>query len=362
MTIRYVTIIGLGLMGGSLAMALRRHFPHIHLTAIDRNEVLQAALTQDIIDRGFEHPSDEALKQADLVVLATPVQTIPPLLETIAPHLQPGTRVTDVGSVKAPIVEHAQRVLPPDVHFLGGHPMTGKEQGGFQHADPLLYENALYILTPTRRLTPEWEPVFQLLEGIGARLFLIDPQTHDRLAAKISHTPQLTAIALVRLLRDLEPAYLQLGAGGFRDMTRIASSPFTPWKDILQMNRKAILDALTSLIEELDTYRQAVAEERWEEIEQAFTEAAALRNQVPQDMKGFLHPLAEVFLFAEDRPGFLHEITGILAEAGLNIKDIELLKIREGLGGTFRLAFATPEEAQEAIRKLRQAGYHAHEA
>ncbi len=358
--IQRITFIGLGLIGGSLALAIRRHAPHIHLTGVDTPEVLNAALSQKVIDTGFAQPT-EAVQKADLVILATPVQTIPRLLDEIAPFLPEGVLVTDVGSVKAPIVRHAQQVLPPSIHFLGGHPMTGKERGGFHQADPLLFENALYLLTPTAPPGPQWEPFFHLLQSIGARLFLLDPETHDRLAAMISHIPQLTAVALVRLLLDLDPGYLQLGAGGFRDMTRIASSPFAPWKDILEMNQTFITEALDTLIHELQTCRQSLKEGDMKHMSQIFQEAAALRNQIPRDMKGFLHPLAEIVLFAEDRPGFLHQITGILARAGLNIKDIELLKIREGLGGTFRMAFATREEAQQAVQLLRQAGYHAYE-
>ena len=156
-----------------------------------------------------------------------------------------------------------------------------------------------------------------------------------------------------------DEAFLRLAAGGFRDMTRIASSPFSMWRDVLVANEGPILDVLGRFAAAFQRVRGRLAEDDLAALEEAFGAARHVRERIPRDMKGFLHPLAEVYLYAEDRPGFLVGITSAVYEAGLNIKDLELLKIREGTGGAFRLGFATAPDADAAVEALNAAGYQA---
>lgn len=357
----------MGLIGGSLGLAWQRHRPDLTLVGYDRPEVLDDALRLSAIDERAAEPA-AAVHDADLVVLAAPLAASLRLLEAIAPHLRPGTLVTDVGSVKRPVLAHARVVLPPENPFVGGHPMAGAERGGIAHADPLLFENATYVLCPTAPVSPgdfsaEHADFIDLIRLTGARLFLLDAERHDRIAAAVSHLPQLLAVALMNYaagLGERDDAFLPLAAGGFRDMTRIASSPFAMWRDILVGNEGFILDALGGFATALQRLRHRLAEEDLDTLEEAFETAREVRETIPRDTKGFLRPLAEVYVHAEDRPGELVHITGALYEAEINIKDIELLKIREGTGGTFRLGFTTASLADAAVAALEQAGRRAY--
>lgn len=365
--IQRIAILGIGLIGGSLALALKKHRSDLVVIGYDEPGVLDKAHARGLIDERAATP-EAAVREADLVVLATPLAPMMHLLEAIAPHLRPGTLVTDVGSVKGPVCEHGHRVLPDHSPFIGGHPMAGSEKAGLDHADAFLFENATYVLCP-----PESMPGFdflrdfaafvELIEGTGARVLLLDAARHDRIAATVSHVPQLLAVTLMTYAADLnahDDAFLRLAAGGFRDMTRIASSPFGMWSHILLANEGPILDALGGLAAALQRVRNRIIEEDLDELEATFREARRVRDTIPRDSKGFLHPLADIYVYAEDRPGVLAHITGTLFDAGINIKDIELLKIREGTGGAFRLSFADEATADEAVAVLEAAGDRAH--
>jgi prephenate dehydrogenase len=358
-----IALIGTGLIGGSLALALRQRRREDVLVGCDRPEVLAAAMARNIFDEATDDPA-RAVAGCDLVVLATPIVATLRVLEQIAPHLAPGMLVTDTCSVKGPVVRRAAEVLPDGVVFVGGHPMAGAEHPGLEHADPLLFENATWVLTAPPM--PDWEaaarPVLDLVSAAGARALVLDADRHDRIAAAVSHLPQLLASALVTTVADLneeDPAFIQLAAGGFRDMTRIASSSFDLWREILAANEGAVMDVLARFAGELQRVRNRFLEEDIDELRPLFERAAEVRRRIPRDMKGFLEPLPDVMVGAEDRPGVLLGIVETLTRAGLDIKDIELMKIREGAGGTFRLSFRNREDADRAVETLRAAGHTA---
>jgi prephenate dehydrogenase len=363
--IERISILGTGLIGGSLGLAWQERRPDCTIRGHDRPEVLDTAEARGAIDQKAADPVT-AVEGADLVVLATILK----LLDTIADQVDEGTFVMDVGSVKQPVLAQAQDVLPDHVHFLGGHPMAGAEQAGIDHADPLLFENAVYALclpehAPDDALDGALAPVVDLVESTGARSLHLAPAQHDRLVAAASHLPQLLAVALVNTVAETEDQEaaadlaLKLAGGGFRDMTRIAASPFDMWRDILVGNEGAIHDALSRFRRTLRGLRNRLAENDLDALEDAFADAQQARNAVPGDTKGFLHALADVYVRAPDEPGVIHDLTGHLLEADLNVKDIELQKIREGTGGTFRLAFANGADADAAVEALRTADYKA---
>jgi len=360
-----VAILGTGLIGGSLGLAWADRRPEVTIVGHDRPEVLERAEERGAIDAKAAAPVP-AVSEADLVVLATPVASLLRLLDTIAEHLPEGCIVTDVASVKQPVMEQASDALPDHAHFLGGHPMAGAEHSGIDHADPLLFENAVYSLClPTHAddtaLDGPLAPLIDLIEATGGRPLVLDASRHDRLVAAVSHVPQLLAVALANLAatteEDDEQLALQLAGGGFRDMTRIAASPFEMWRDILVGNEGAIHDALSRLRRLLREMRNRLIEEDLEALEEAFAQARTARESIPQDSKGFLHPLSDVYVRAPDEPGVIHDLSEHLLEADLNIKDIELQTIREGTGGTFRLAFEDAAEAEAAVSVLSDAGY-----
>lgn len=376
--IERIAILGTGLIGGSLGLAWMQRRPDVTVVGHDRPAVLDRAEARGAIDAKAADPVT-AVEDADLVVLATPLAASLRLLDTIADALQPGAFVTDVASVKQPVLDQARDVLPDGVAFVGGHPMAGAEHGGIDHADALLFENAAYVLCLPDGAAPDdlegpLAPVVDAVEATGARPMLLDAETHDRVAAVVSHLPQLLAVALVNTAADTpvsgsEPAsngaepssnlVLDLAAGGFRDMTRIASSPFSMWRDVLVGNEGAIHDAVSHFSRVLQGLRNRLLEDNLDALDDAFSSARETRQRIPREPKGFLTPLHDVLVRASDEPGTIHRMSGALVDAGINIRDIELQKFREGTGGTFRLGFDSESDASTAVDVLGAAGFEA---
>ncbi len=355
---RSVAIIGVGLIGGSLALALRQRFPSIHITGFDKATVLRRAL-----ERGAIHKASPSLKEAvvdaDLVVLATPVKTIIDLLPTIAQYASYSSVITDTGSVKSPIIKLAKKLFPSG-NFVGGHPMTGAEFSGINAAHPLLFQNALYLLSPTHSNKQKaYKQLVTLFTALDARVLRIDAAVHDNVVAAVSHLPQLAAVALMNTVghdHSVSKNYLNLAAGGFRDMTRIASSPFDMWNDILELNVTAVHNALQLYINNLESIAKRLKKDTTL-LKNDFSRSRTLRNRIPRSMKGFLTALVDISVYVDDKPGQLAKLTTALSKAGINIKDMELLKIREGRGGTFRLSFENDTTAQQAKAILNENGF-----
>lgn len=355
-----IAIVGVGLMGGSLGLALRRAGFAGRILGVSRPETLAEARRLGAIDEGYPHENLlEAASQADLIVLASPISTIVENLKKLgspAANLRPGVVVTDVGSTKRAILEAAAG-LPGGARFVGGHPLCGSEQRGVSAADPFLYQNAYYVLTPAPGVQEdEVARLGQLVALTGARVVVLSAADHDRIAATISHLPQLLAVSLVKFLDDLganREHGVHLAAGGFRDMTRIASSSFKVWRDIVQTNRD-VLDGVLQRF--LSSTRDRLKGLESEQLERLFDDAGRTRTEIPKDSKGFLSRLWDVLVVVEDKPGMILKIAKPLSDRGINIQDIEVLKVREGEAGTLRLAFATQLLAEEAIKTLRADG------
>jgi prephenate dehydrogenase len=362
--IKRITIIGVGLIGGSLGLALKRGRRRLTVVGYDQTPVLKKALRLKAID---EAATDllSAVIRSDCLVLATPISTSLDIIRRIGRFVPPGTIVSDVCSTKAAVVTAAKKHFPRNVLFIGGHPLAGSEKGGIESADPLLFENAYYVLCPPKstrrsREKDQLKALVDLLEVTGARLIFLDPAVHDRVVASVSHIPQLLAVGLMNMLsKQRGSTSLQLAAGGFRDMTRVASSPFDVWADILGTNKNEISHSLRLLIRGLGRYRSFIDSSQIEKFGAEFFMARKMRDSIPRDMKGFHRQLVDVFVSVQDKPGSLSRITTALYRRRINIKDIELLKVREGETGTFRLSFDTGIIADQAVATLRKAGYHA---
>jgi prephenate dehydrogenase len=355
---QHITIIGVGLIGGSLALAIKHRFPAVHILGVDKPQILKRAMSRNVIDAG-ERSVERAVRSADLVIIAAPVFAIAKLLPIVAKNTQPRTIVTDTGSVKGSIVEQAQKLFP-DGNFIGGHPMAGSEFSGIDAAHPLLFQNAIYLLTPIRTTNKKsLRTVAKFFNSLDARIVTIDPATHDSIVAAVSHLPQLAAVALMNTVgkhHPSSPAHLSLAAGGFRDMTRIASSRYSMWKDILSANRKEISKALRLFINQLEVLAAAV-QSHPSRLSAEFTTSRRLRMHIPQSMKGFISPLVDLSVFVEDKPGELARLTSSLSKQKINIKDMELIKVREGRGGTFRLSFENRNVSYDAARILQRSGF-----
>jgi prephenate dehydrogenase len=351
-----IAIVGVGLIGGSLGLAIKRKLNNAHIVGISSDKVLEDAMAAGAIDEAVPKSRlKEGLAQADLVFLCQPIQEIIEKLPIVA--VNPHTLITDVGSTKHKIVEKAQKCIKRQCHFIGGHPMAGSEHRGIQAADALLFQNAVYVLTPLEHTpTPVLSKMAGLVECIGAKAIVLSPELHDRIAAAVSHVPQLLAITLVNLISKTEksPLHLKLAAGGFRDMTRIASSPYEIWEDILETNQNPIIDTLDELINDLNHLKTKIGSP---ELRQAFNHANTQRLSIPRDTKGFIRPHYDLVVRAEDKPGIIATLSTTLANAAINIKDIEVLKVREGDSGTIRLSFETPEARIQAQGLLSEAGF-----
>jgi prephenate dehydrogenase len=350
-----VSIIGLGVLGGSLGMAIIQNNPDALVTGYDVPEVLRRARRRGAIHRSAKTLGD-AVRDANFVFLCTPISSILSLLPRVAMLVQPGTIVTDVGSVKLPITAAAAQYFKSGRIFVGGHPMAGSEGSGINHADPLLFQNAVYALCPGHHPRRSYARLLSLIRSIDARVFIMDAREHDRIASVISHLPQLLAVAMMTMAMEKNrknPSVLQLAAGGFRDITRIASSPFPIWKDILSGNEAEIKRTLKEFRTLLAEFENGLSGKALARTGRRFSTAKQFRDAIPRSSKGFLRPLHDIFIWVDDRAGVLSTITTALFRAQLNIKDIELLKIREGRGGTFRLSFDTAEMAARARKVLR---------
>ncbi len=275
-----VAVIGLGLMGASLCMDLVQH----RLCREVRGVTRQA---DTALRAFFSHAVDQAttdletgITGADIVILATPVRTIVGLLEELGDKLWPGTLVMDMGSTKRTICQAMER-MPSTLQPIGGHPMTGKERSGFAAAEPGLYRNAPWILSPLARTTPEALALaVELVEAVGARPVILDPERHDRLVAAISHLPFLLASGLVHAVADMaetDPQVWELAAGGFRDTSRVAASDTQMFLDILMTNRDAILDQLDAFDAHLHEIRALLAAADEEGLREKLARSQALR-------------------------------------------------------------------------------------
>jgi prephenate dehydrogenase len=349
-----VVLAGVGLIGGSIGLGLHQRFLARQVIGLDPDPTaLDAARGMGVIDEARLEPGSW-LARADLVVLATPVRRLERLARELIPYLRPDAVVTDVGSVKAPLVEALR-----DPRFVGGHPMAGSERDGVVNADASLLENAVWVLTPDETTDPRaLRVVSELVAGLGARPIEVAPELHDRLVATVSHLPYLAAVALTMAVGEAEERDLLalLAAGGFRDLTRVASGSPRMSRDMVVANGQAVRAALRAFRDRLDAVAALLDDPA---ALLAVAEAAKRqRDALPIVRRTLLPARHEVVVAVPDRPGELMRITGALGEAGVNIKDIEVLGVRES-GGAMRLAFADHEALQRGTEALRAAGYEA---
>lgn len=260
--IENLAIIGVGLMGGSLAMALREKGAAGKIIGMGRSiDNLETAVRLGIID-GYTQSLKEGLSEADVVVVATPVGSIVDLVGKGQQFMRDGTIITDVGSVKGEIVKGVEEILDKRLHFIGSHPIAGTEKSGASAAFPELYQGSKCILTPTEQCDDEALALVERMWRLtGAEVVIMDTADHDKILAAISHLPHMVAYALVNMVNgidDFNESILKYSAGGFKDFTRIASSSPEMWKDICLMNRDSLLDMIGRYLLELEGIREMI--------------------------------------------------------------------------------------------------------
>lgn len=353
--INKVGIIGLGVIGASLGMALRNSRPGILVAGRDLDqESIAPAIEQGAIDRFLDQ---QLLEECDLVIIATPLKSMPGVVQEIKDHIKSGAIVSDVGSVKSWVMQLLAQEIPAGVHIIGGHPMAGSEKSGLRAADKFLLQNAAYILTP--QLNTAVEPVeelHELLETIGARVVIMNAPEHDQMVARVSHLPHLMSAALVNNLLA-KPETLALAGGGLRDSTRTAASDPDLWKDILLLNAEAIVPELESMQRLLQNYLLALQGADGARIRGDLQTARDLRQSLPS-LRPCLEDACDLIAIIPDQPGVIGTLGTLLGQADINIQNMQLLNVRDEDEGSIKITVKR-EQAAAACHLLKNQGFPA---
>jgi prephenate dehydrogenase len=367
-SIHRIGFIGFGLIGGSIARALKRLNPRFHLFAYDYHkdhpsEDLKAALSDQVLD-AVTTSLEQEIPECDLLFLCAPVLSNIKYLEQLKSILKPTCILTDVGSVKGNIHE-AIANLQLEAQFIGGHPMTGSEKTGYLNSYALLLENAYYILTPTAK-TPEVNTnlLYHLVERMGSIPILLGAKEHDEITAAISHVPHIIAAQLVNLVResdDKAEKMRALAAGGFKDITRIASSSPIMWQDICLTNAPVIKRTLDSYIESLQIVSDALTDQNGDLLYRMFDTAGEYRSSIPNKSVGLIKRVFEIYLDIMDEAGAIATIATLLASNQISIKNIGIIHNREFEEGVLRIEFYDELAEKKATTLLRKYNYRIYE-
>lgn len=359
-----IGFIGLGLIGGSIARAIRKFHPDYHLLAFDQNrETLAAAVSSNIID-GVCEEKDPRFGSCDYVFLCAPVEFNIKYLAFLKENRQPGCIITDVGSVKGIIHEQVD-ALGMNHCFIGGHPMAGSEKSGFPYSSDRLLENAYYILTPGGELPLDRLTDFtELVSSIGAIPMVLTADEHDFITAGVSHLPHIIASALVNLVKSLdnEAGYMKtIAAGGFRDITRIASSSPVMWQQICLENQSNISNVLDDYIRMLIQIRCAVDNHDPDYIYQMFASSRDYRDSIDVADNGAIKKAYVLYLDIADEAGAIATSATILAMEKISIKNIGIIHNREFEDGVLRLELYDAEALEVAVELLKKHHYTIYE-
>ncbi len=353
-----VFVIGLGLIGGSLAMAIRHAHEHAHIVGYDVNtKNIELAKFLGIINHNVD-TIEEGARDADLIILAVPVDQTEKIVVSLADmELKSDVIITDAGSTKGTVVKAAKCLEERGVTFIGGHPMAGSHKSGAAAAKPHLFENAFYLLTPSENSNSEAvEQLEEWLKGTRAHFIVVSPQTHDWLTGVISHFPHIVAAGLVTQAKNYSQEnelVSRLAAGGFRDITRIASSSPEMWRDILLHNRDILLSLLDDWLKEMTNIKELILSRNSEEIYRFFSEAKTFRDEMPISSKGAIPAFYDLYVDIPDTPGSVAEITSLLAKEEISITNIRIIETREEIYGVLVISFQNDEDrvrAAEAIK------------
>jgi len=356
-----LAIIGTGLMGGSLGLASLERGLVSTVAGFDLDPQRSAGALKKGAITLAAGSVEEAVKDAELVFIATPVGAIVDTFRRVAKSADSGTIVTDIGSTKAKTVGQISDAVQGDVHFVGGHPIAGSEKEGIDAAVANLFTGCLWVLTPTPATDAvAYRTLMNFITGLGARVISLDPSRHDEAMALTSHLPQLISSALMGFAADVSasPDGLPLlAAGGFKDMTRIAGSSPDLWLDIVRDNRPALLDVLRRFRAALATAEEGLEAEDWDQLGEMLRTAREAKIALSA-RPGVRSPeLVEIRIPVPDRSGVLAEVTNTLGEAGINIEDIDILHSPEGGRGVIYLSVAGRHSADSAFQAISQKGF-----
>lgn len=359
-----IAFLGLGLIGGSAAKAVRRLRPDIRIAAYDpHTAALAAALTEGVIDQALP-AVDGSLADCDLIFLCMPVSSMEDTLRRLKQYAKPTAVFTDVGSTKVPVHEAVQR-LELEARFVGGHPMAGSERSGYDAADERLLENAYYALTPCAATPPETvAAVAELVEAIGAIPLVMSPEKHDRAVAGVSHLPHIIAASLVNLVHsadDSDQTMKTLAAGGFKDITRIASSSPELWEHICLNNQQPILRFLEQYIDDLNAVLTHLRAGDGAAVHRLFDDAGKYRASLPDGAAGALSKEYALYCDIADQAGAIATISTTLAIHQISLKNIGIVHNRDFEEGVLKIVFYREQDCRGAVKVLRDNKYVVHE-
>ncbi|HWT26294.1 MAG TPA: prephenate dehydrogenase [Mobilitalea sp.] len=362
-----IGFIGFGLIGGSIARALKKINQGYHLTAYDYHKDkpstdLKAALSDGVLD-SITTSLSEKFPDCDIIFLCAPVLSNIEYLGKLKPFLKPSCILTDVGSVKGNIHDAVVK-LGLGEQFIGGHPMTGSEKTGYLNSYALLLENAYYILTPTEKTPKDMVQYFyQLVERMGSLPILLDYSEHDEITAAISHLPHIIAVQLVNLVREADESdnMKSLAAGGFKDITRIASSSPVMWQNICLTNSSAIKRLLARYIESLNEVSDALTRLDSDYFHRIFDTAGEYRSSIPNQSIGLMKKVFEIYLDIMDEAGAIATIATLLASNQISIKNIGIIHNREFEEGVLRIEFYDEAAEGKAVTLLKKYNYQIYE-
>jgi len=279
-----ITILGVGLIGASFALAMKKEGLCRHITGFGRKEEnLKKARERGIIDT-YELDPAAACTDSDLVLLSTPVGSFTDLIRRCSPSLKEGSIVTDAGSVKGSLVRDIERLMPAGVHYVGGHPIAGSDRSGIDSARAELFREAKCIVTPTGNSDAgALKTVSDIWTALGSQVLTMDPATHDRIYAAVSHFPHLTAYALINTVADMDASYFAFSGQGLKDTTRIASSSPEMWRDICLLNRENLIEMISLFQKNLDSLSRHLRASDSVSLEREFERARTLRAGIGQD-------------------------------------------------------------------------------
>lgn len=355
-----IGFIGFGLIGGSIARAIRKYHGDYSLAAYSHHpEPAEEAVREGVLDAAYSE-NDERFSDCDIIFLCAPVETNISYFPFLRKTIKKSCIVTDVGSVKG-IVMKAAEECGLAANFIGGHPMTGSEKTGYSASADYLLENAYYFVTrnPQNR-QEDVERLVDLITSIRALPMVVDAEEHDYIVAGVSHLPHIVASALVNIVKDIDTEdhkMKQVAAGGFRDITRIASSSPVMWQQICATNRDQILYVLDRYIDCLERARGLIAAGDADALYEMFRSSRDYRNSLNDSLPGSVPRQYALWMELYDEAGGIATVTILLAMSQINIKNIGIVHNREFEEGVLRIEFYTEDAREKAIRILRERNY-----
>ncbi|EZH67601.1 prephenate dehydrogenase [Bacillaceae bacterium JMAK1] len=350
-----VVVIGMGLIGGSIAQAIKKSNQQHEVIGVDLDDrTLEHAKLLHVIDKQTRSIKEAAIL-ADVIVIATPVSKTVEIIkdELTDVQLKEDVLITDVGSTKVTVMEAANKLVEQGVTFIGGHPMAGSHKSGVHGSRPDLFENAFYILVPPESQNSEEavDRLTSLLAGSNANFMTMDATSHDVMAGSVSHLPHIVASALVHQLKGLEeehPMITNLAAGGFKDITRIASANPVMWRDILLHNKDVLQTMMERWQDDMKQVTELIKAADANGLHSFFADAKRHRDGLPVKKAGAIPTLNDLYVDVPDHPGVISDVTGYLAECEISITNIRIIEAREDIMGVLRLSFRSVEERSRA--------------